>query len=115
MEVKNPSAIQFLKIVEPNLVKPIVTPTPIDKKPDDIEEKMITKEILVNKVEGMNEFLEPTSTNVKFQLHEKLDVYYVQVIDSKTDEVLREIPNKKFLDMYASMAELAGLIVDKKL
>ena len=114
MEVKNPTAIHFSKTVEPNLVKPIATPAPIEKKIDSLEEKIITKEMIVNKLEGMNEFLQPTSTNVKFQLHEKLDVYYVQVIDSTTDEVLREIPNKKFLDMYASMAELAGLIVDEK-
>ncbi|MDX1806633.1 MAG: flagellar protein FlaG [Paenisporosarcina sp.] len=115
MEVKNPTAIHFSKTVEPSLVKPMVTPAPLEKKMDDIEEKIITKEMIVNKVEGMNEFLEPTSTNVMFQLHEKLDIYYAQVIDSKTDEVIREIPNKKFLDMYASMAELAGLMVDEKL
>jgi len=114
MEVKNSPAIHFPKNVEPILVNPIRTSAPLDKKADDIEEEKITKEMIVNKVEGMNEFLQPTSTKVKFQLHEKLDVYYVQVIDSKTDEVLREIPNKKFLDMYASMAELAGLIVDEK-
>ena len=115
MEVKNSPASHFSKTVEPILVNPIRTPAPLEKKMDDIEEKIITKEMIVNKVEGMNEFLESTSTNVKFQLHEKLEVYYGQVIDSATDEVLREIPNKKFLDMYALMAELAGLIVDEKL
>jgi len=115
MEVKNPTVIHFSKSVEPGLVTPIRPQAPLEKKMDDIEGKMITKEMIVKKVDGMNEFLQPTSTNVKFQLHEKLDIYYVQVIDSKTDEVLREIPNKKFLDMYASMAELAGLMVDEKL
>jgi flagellar protein FlaG len=115
MEVKNSPAIHYSKTVEPGLVTPIKPHAPLERKKDDIEEKIITKEMIVNKVEGMNEFLEPTSTNVKFQLHEKLDIYYVQVIDSKTNEVLKEIPNKKFLDMYASMAELAGLMVDEKL
>ena len=67
-----------------------------------------------NRVEGMNEFLEPTTTAVKFLLHEDLNEYYVQVINPLTDEVLKEIPNKKFLDMYASMTELMGLIVDEK-
>lgn len=70
--------------------------------------------MLKNRVDGMNEFLEPTTTAVKFQFHEKLNEYYVQIVDSKTDEVLKEIPNKKFLDMYASMTELMGLIVDEK-
>ncbi len=76
--------------------------------------KPITKDMLEDKIAIVNEMLEPAATNVKFQLHEQLEVYYVQVIDTKTDEVLREIPNRKFLDMYASMAELAGIIIDEK-
>ncbi|MDE0583209.1 flagellar protein FlaG [Planococcus sp. A6] len=74
----------------------------------------ITKEMVTDKVAVMNEFLVPTETNIKFQLHEQLEVYYVQVIDTKTDEVLREIPNRKFLDMYASMAEITGMMIDEK-
>lgn len=113
MEVTNSAAIQFPKINESNPAVPTKT---IALEPNNNEnaDHPITKEAIVDKVDSMNEFLEPTSTNVKFQLHEELEVYYVQVIDSKTDEVLREIPNKKFLDMYASMADLAGLIVDEK-
>ncbi|TWT04484.1 flagellar protein FlaG [Planococcus sp. CPCC 101016] len=114
MEVVNQSIPHFPKINEPNPAASKETPVPEENKFLDIN-KSITKEMISDKVEDMNKFLEPSSTNVKFQLHEKLEVYYVQVIDSKTDEVLREIPNKKFLDMYASMAELAGLIVDEKL
>ena len=114
MEVTNTSILHFPKINEPD---PVVLKKAIAPEENQLDQavKPITKEMISDKVEGMNEFLEPTSTNVKFQLHEKLEVYYVQVVDTKTDEVLREIPNKKFLDMYASMAELAGLIVDEKL
>ncbi|WP_411730377.1 flagellar protein FlaG [Planococcus sp. 4-30] len=114
MEVVNQSIPHFSKINEPNPGAFKETPVPEENKLLDIN-KSVMKEMISDKVEDMNKFLEPSSTNVKFQLHEKLEVYYVQVIDSKTDEVLREIPNKKFLDMYASMAELAGLIVDEKL
>ncbi|WP_257350274.1 flagellar protein FlaG [Pseudalkalibacillus decolorationis] len=39
----------------------------------------------------------------------------MQIIDDKTKEVIREIPNKKFLDMYASMAELLGIVVDERI
>ena len=113
MEVTNSAAIQFPKINESNPAVSKKTAAP-EQNYNENAEKAISKEAIVDKVESMNEFLEPTSTNVKFQLHEELEVYYVQVIDSKTDEVLREIPNKKFLDMYASMADLAGLIVDEK-
>ncbi|MDJ0331410.1 flagellar protein FlaG [Planococcus sp. S3-L1] len=75
----------------------------------------MTKEAITDKVDSMNTFLESAQTNVKFQFHEEMNVYYVQVINSLTEEILREIPNKKFLDMYASMADMAGLMVDEKL
>src|SRR5699024_5663170 len=56
-------------------------------------------------VEGLNEFIQPINTSVKFELHDKLDRYYVKVIDSTTKELIREIPPEQMLDMYAAMAE----------
>jgi flagellar protein FlaG len=66
-------------------------------------------------IETMNKFLEPTHTNMKFELHEDLERYYVTVVDSDTQEVIKEIPPKKLLDGYAKMAEFMGLLVDKKI
>jgi flagellar protein FlaG len=114
MEVKNTPVPFFPKPIDratANPVKALERPEPqgTEKKEE------ITKELLKNKVEKMNELLEQTSTAIKYQLHEELNVYYVQVVDSISEEVLKEIPNKKFLDMYASMAEFLGLIVDDKL
>lgn len=114
MEVTNATTVQFPNVQEVHPITPKETRTPEENKKETTD-RTITKEAINDKVASMNEFLEPTATNVKFQLHEELEVYYVQVIDSKTDEILREIPNKKFLDMYASMADLAGLVVDEKL
>ncbi len=66
-------------------------------------------------VNSMNDFLQPTHTSLKFQLHEKLQEYYVTIVDDKTKEVVREIPSKKLLDVYAAMTEFVGLMVDKKI
>lgn len=112
MEVKNTTVIYFPNKSKIKVEKPVSIP--LEHPVQEIAEK-IPKEKLVAKVNEMNEFLEPFSTSLKFQLHEKLEVYYVQIIDTRTDEVLKEIPNKKFLDMYASLAEIAGLLVDEKL
>lgn len=65
-------------------------------------------------VKGLNDFLKPLQTSILFQLHEELNEYYVTVVDQETKEVVREIPPKKMLDIYAAMAELAGILVDKK-
>lgn len=113
MEVKPAPAIPFPKKVDLAMEYPVKGPVQLEEPTTELKEK-VTKEMLIDKVEGMNEFLEPTPTEIKFKLHEKLDIYYVQVIDTNSDTVLREIPQKKFLDMYASMAELMGLIVDDK-
>ena len=112
MEVKNTTAIYFPNKTELNREKPV----PLEpKQPIQETVEKVPKEKLLAKANEMNDFLKPFYTSLKFQLHEKLDEYYVQIIDTQTDEVLKEIPNKKFLDMYASLVEIAGLLIDKKL
>lgn len=82
---------------------------PIEQS-SDIDKKQL--EVVVSM---FNDFLEPVWTNLKFELHDRLDRYYVSVIDSATDEVIKEIPPKKMLDMYADMAEFMGFLIDEKI
>ncbi|WP_163099687.1 flagellar protein FlaG [Peribacillus alkalitolerans] len=80
-----------------------------------VKEKLPTKEKVEEVVSSMNKFLQPTHTSLKFEFHEKLNEYYVTLIDDRTQEIVREIPSKKILDMYAAMTEFIGLMVDKKI
>jgi flagellar protein FlaG len=66
-------------------------------------------------VKSMNEFIQPSHTSLKFEFHEKLNEYYVTIVDDSTREVVKEIPSKKLLDMYAAMTDFLGLMVDKKI
>ncbi len=75
----------------------------------------LSEELIQNHINTLNNYLEPTKTSLKFQLHDKLNEYYVQIIDTNTDEVIKEIPSKKFLDRYAATAELLGFMVDQKI
>lgn len=70
---------------------------------------------LTEVVESINKFLQASQTSLKFVLHEELNEYYVTVVDDITREVIKEIPSKKMLDMYAAMTEFVGLMVDKKI
>ena len=114
MEVKNTPVIEFPKKIEHAPAEPVKVQIPLKEKINELQEK-VPKEVITDKVKVMNDFLAPTTTAVKFQLHEELNEYYVQVIDPITEEVLKEIPNKKFLDMYASMTEMMGFMVDEQL
>lgn len=65
--------------------------------------------------DSLNKLLETTSTKLRYQYHEKLDKYYVTLVDSQTDKVVREIPNKKLMDIYAAMLDFVGVFVDEKI
>lgn len=62
----------------------------------------------------VNTFLQPTQTHVQFEYHDKLQEYYAVIVDNNSDEIIKEIPSKKILDMYAAMTEFMGLFVDRK-
>jgi flagellar protein FlaG len=85
------------------------------KAPGQEEFQTFPKEKMETVVDGLNKFLKQSNTALKFQYHEKLQEYYVTLVDEKTKEVVREIPPKKMLDFYAAMNEFLGLIVDKKI
>lgn len=51
----------------------------------------------------------------EFSIHEATKQIMVKIIDVNTDEVIREIPPEKILDIVASIWEVAGIIVDRKI
>lgn len=91
----------------------LVQPNKIDAQQH--EEPKDAKEILEEVVNSLNDFLGPTNTHLKFEFHEKLKEYYVTIVDNHNNEVVREIPPKRLLDMYAAMTEYLGILVDRKI
>lgn len=51
---------------------------------------------------------------LQFQLHEATDRLFVRVIDTETDEVIKEIPPEKVLDAVAKMMEFIGILLDER-
>lgn len=56
----------------------------------------------------------PHHTQLSFKYHEDTNRISITVTDSDTDEVIREIPPEKTLDMLAKAWEMAGLLVDER-
>lgn len=65
-------------------------------------------------VDSTNKEFEKLETNLRFSIHKQTKAIMVKIIDSNTQEVLKELPPEKLLDMVASMMERAGLFVDKR-
>ncbi|WP_404427569.1 flagellar protein FlaG [Ureibacillus chungkukjangi] len=78
-------------------------------------EQDFSKEKLQQAVDSINEFFEVTHSELKFVFHEGLEKYFVQLVNSDTEEVVKEIPSKKLLDVFYEMQKLIGIIVDEKI
>lgn len=74
----------------------------------------IAEKTIIDAIERANKALTGATTNLQFSIHEKTKEIMVKVINSETQEVIREIPPEKTLDMVAKMMEMTGLFVDKK-
>ncbi|MGN1399874.1 MAG: flagellar protein FlaG [Bacillus sp. (in: firmicutes)] len=84
------------------------------KADGDTENVQPSKEIMENAVQGMNGLLKQSDTHLKFEYHEELQEYYVAVVDNVTQEVVKEIPPKKLLDIYAAMTNYLGNLFDER-
>lgn len=80
-----------------------------------LEDTPTPKEKLKQAVDSINELYGITNRELKFVFHEGLEEYFVQLVNSETEEVVREIPSKKLLDVFYEMQKLIGMIVDEKI
>lgn len=74
----------------------------------------VSPEKVKNAISEINKKIRPTHTQCEFKYHEATRRICITVKDSDTDEVIKEIPPEKTLDMIAKTLELAGILVDEK-
>lgn len=103
----------------PTQVQPDLSQEPAldnQKAPKPIDSgKHYSREELATQIEAFNNLLQANQSHVRFTLHDGLNEYYVQVVDDKTNQIIREIPSKKMMDTVAKLYEMIGLLVDHKL
>ncbi|MCI3028105.1 flagellar protein FlaG [Desemzia sp. C1] len=80
---------------------------------DEAEEK-ITMEQLEKAVNKANEHIMGVNTQLQYRIHEGTDRIMVRLIDTESQDVIREIPPEKMLDLVAEIWKRVGLVVDKQ-
>lgn len=89
-------------------------------KRDDKNQLQSDKEVAPEKVKSaiddLNKQIKQNArhTNLSFKYHDETNRISITVKDSDTDEVIKEIPAEKALDMLAKAWEMAGLLIDEK-
>lgn len=71
-------------------------------------------EILDKAIDDANKKIMGYSRQFQYSVHEKTKQIMVKIINSDTNEVIKELPPEKTLDAIAKMWELAGILVDEK-
>lgn len=78
------------------------------------ESQSISKDELIKAVESANEKMKARSSNLVFTIDESTDRIVAKIVDSETQEVIREIPPKSFLEFVKKFDELRSLLFEKK-
>lgn len=92
---------------EPINISP-ATPT-VPATPDPVSEKAI-----INAIEKANKIMINHNTKAEFSVHEKTKAINVKIVDMDNNQVIREFPPEKILDLIAKMLDMAGLFVDER-
>jgi len=85
-----------------------------DLNEESVANWRVSDSFLKKVVEKANQTMAIQNRYLEFRIHEKTNEIIVKVVDRETNEVIREIPSEKILDMFASMLEIAGLLVDER-
>lgn len=99
------------KYLDNNLRERKPVPIIID---ENNREKGHEYEELQKAVEQTNRMIFKDDNRFEFKVHERTGRIMVKLINKETDEVVKEIPPEKILDLVASIWDLVGILVDER-
>lgn len=65
-------------------------------------------------VKAVQEFTQPMAGSLEFSLDDESGKTIVKVVDTSTDEVIRQIPSEEMLEIARALDRLQGLLVRQK-
>lgn len=101
-----------MKSIE-ELFKPINENSEKEVKDSQAHARKASDEALKKAIQVLNRQL--AYTEAQYGYHDTTNRVVIKIVDKETDEVLREIPPEKTLNMISKVWELAGMLVDEKL
>ena len=74
----------------------------------------VSERVVIEAIQRANKAILGGNRRFEFSIHEQTNEIVVKVYNSDTDELIKEIPNEKILDMVAKICEMAGIFVDER-
>ena len=85
----------------------------IQKENVNNSQKVDSKEQVQDLVDQLNKALAPMTTNIKFGVDFQ-DIFYVSVIESETNKMIRRFPAEEAVGFLPKMKEVSGILFDSK-
>ena len=101
------------------VLKQFMTPLgSADKQRQEQEKEELSRKdlmgLLEEKIGQLNRTMEIFNKRLRFEVHDETERIMVKILEIKTDEVIREIPPERVLDMLARIEEMIGFLIDER-
>ena len=117
-QVDNAQAVRTVESSRNQSVKQAKRERPIERENkldvDKDVQQIMTDEMMKKSVDQANKALKRHHRRIDRSVHDVTKTVMYKMVDTDTDEVIREFPPQKIQDMIAKMWELAGLFVDEE-
>ena len=111
----SPSQQQAVAQAAKEPVSKVQASKPMDSNDTANKEQAVDESEVAKAVAEANRNLMFSERSFQYKVDESTNRVIITVIDSETQEVIKEIPPEKQVDAVKRMWKLAGLIVDKKI
>ncbi len=78
------------------------------------QEERASLQQLVEAADAVNEFIKITNNSLQFSVDSDTGVSFIKVVDTSTNEVIRQIPSDEMLAIAKALDSLKGLLVHQK-
>ena len=74
----------------------------------------VTQEVVAAAVQSANAYMQSVSSSLKFSLDDYSGRTVVKVVDTETEEVLRQFPSEEMLAISRSIDRMQGLLLNRE-
>ena len=85
----------------------------MQKEITDNSPKIDSKKDVESLVSKLNDSMAPMNADIKFGV-DRDDIFYVSVIDTKSDKIIRRFPAEKAISVLDNMNAVTGILFDSK-
>lgn len=96
------------------ILPPATTREPIPAKPSQPQPASVQREQLAQAVKELSRAVEPLGQSIQFSIDQQTGKTVVKIVDSSTNEVIRQTPGEEVLAFARTMDRLEGLLVDQQ-